>query len=133
MPDSPIISIIDDDSFAREGIEALILSLGYRTVTFKSAADFLESGHLENTACLIADIHMPCLRGLDLQDRLAADGCPTPVIFITALAEERFRARAMATGAVGFLAKPFREESLIDCLDKALARPSSAKNRAPAA
>ena len=120
MPKVPMIPIVDDDSYAREAIEQLVLSLGYNAITFESAVDFLASDGVKKTDCVIADVQMPGLSGLDLQDHLAAKGHRTPVIFITAFPEERFRARAMTAGAVGFLSKPFREESLVTCLEAAL-------------
>jgi FixJ family two-component response regulator len=121
MPELPIVSIVDDDLQAREAIEELVLSLGYKAVTFESADHFLSSDQVRKTACLIADIQMPGRSGLDLQDHLVANGHPTPIIFITAFPEERFRTRAMTAGAVCFLSKPFHEKSLIDCLNVALA------------
>ena len=115
-----MISIVDDDHFAREGMEDLVQSLGYEVATFESAEHFLRSGRLAETACLITDLHMPSRDGFDLQGQLVADGQCIPVIFITASTEERFRKRAMNAGAVGFLSKPFDEDSLIDCLETAL-------------
>src|SRR5215468_701309 len=112
------ISIIDDDQFAREATGDLVQSLGYEVLTFESAEGFLESGRLAETSCLITDLHMPGLSGLDLQSRLIAEGQRIPVIFVTP--EERFRRRAMNAGAVGFLSKPFDEESLISSLETAL-------------
>jgi FixJ family two-component response regulator len=94
--------------------------LSYATVSFESANAFLQSGRAAYTACLISDIQMPGLSGLDLQDRLLAEGHKMPVIFVTAY-PERFRDRAIAAGAVGFLSKPFPEGSLIDCLKVAFA------------
>ena len=114
------ISIIDDDEVVREATGDLVQSLGYDVVTFESAERFLESGRLAETSCLITDLHMPGLSGLDLQSQLIAEGQRIPVIFITAFPEERFRRRAMNAGAVGFLSKPFDEESLIRSLETAL-------------
>ena len=114
------ISIIDDDQVVREATGDLVQSLGFEVATFESAERFLESGRLAETSCLITDLQMPGLSGLDLQGRLIAEGQRIPVIFITAFPEERFRRRAMNAGAVGFLSKPFDEEALLDCLDTAL-------------
>ena len=100
----------------------LIKSLGYATATFASAEEFLVSGRLHDTACLITDVQMPGMSGVDLQSRLAAEGHCPPVIFVTAYPEAATRERAMSTGAFGFLSKPFREESLIACLNLALER-----------
>ena len=116
------ISIIDDDQVVREATGDLVQSLGYEVATFESAERFLESGRLAETLCLITDLQMPGLSGLDLQSRLIAEGQRIPVIFITAFPEERFRRRAMNAGAVGFLSKPFDEESLIRYLETALTR-----------
>jgi FixJ family two-component response regulator len=115
-----MISIVDDDDFVRESIGTLVESLGYEVATFDSAERFLESERLPQTSCLITDLQMPGLSGLDLQGRLVADGHCIPVIFVTAFPDEKFRVRAMSAGAVGFLSKPFDESLLISCLDSAL-------------
>jgi FixJ family two-component response regulator len=115
-----IIAIVDDDCIVREAMADLLQSLGYEVTTFESAEHFLESASLTETSCLITDLHMPGLDGLELQSRLIAQGNPTPVIFVTAFPEERFRKRAMNAGAVGFLSKPFAEDALINCVEAAL-------------
>jgi FixJ family two-component response regulator len=115
MPKAQIVSIVDDDPYARGSIQDLVESLGYATASFDSAEGFLQSGRAAETACLISDIQMSGLSGLDLQDRLRAEGRPVPVIFVTAF-PEKFRARAGEGAVVGFLSKPFREQSLIDLL-----------------
>ena len=114
------ISIIDDDQVVREATGDLVQSLGYEVLTFESAERFLESGCLAETSCLITDLQMPGLSGLDLQSRLIEEGQRIPVIFVTAFPEERFRRRAMNAGAVSFLSKPFDEEALIRSLETAL-------------
>jgi FixJ family two-component response regulator len=116
-----VISIVDDDPFARDAIGELIESLGYQAIPFSSAEQFLDSGRVADVACLITDLQMPGISGLDLQDRLQAAGYDTPVIFISAYPEDRFRTRALNAGAVGFLSKPFLEDSLIACINSALA------------
>jgi FixJ family two-component response regulator len=116
-----MISIIDDDASVREATDGLVRSLGYSTVTFASAEEFLASEHLGETACIVTDVQMKGLSGVDLQSRLAADGRRVPIVFMTAFPDERLRARVMAAGAVGFLAKPFEDEHLIDCLSQAIA------------
>jgi FixJ family two-component response regulator len=116
-----LISVVDDDPFARGAIGDLVESLGYRVMTFRSAEQFLESTHVGEVACLITDLQMPGMSGLDLQSRLRIDGYDTRVIFVTAHPEDRFRTRAMNAGAVGFLSKPFAEESLIGCINGGLA------------
>jgi FixJ family two-component response regulator len=114
------ISIIDDDPIVREAIADLVQSLGYEAATFESAEQFLASGAVAQTSCLITDLHMPGQSGLDLQKQLLAEGHRTPVIFVTAFLDEKFRNRAMNAGAVAFLSKPFRDDTLIDCVKNAL-------------
>ena len=120
MSNAPLISIVDDDALARHGIRELIESLGYRTITFGSAEDFLKSNMAADTACLITDLQMPGLSGLELQEALRSQGSHTPVILITAFPNEKHRNRALDNGAVGFLSKPFDEASLIKCLTAAI-------------
>jgi len=115
-----LISIIDDDALARDGIRELIESLGYRAVTFSSAENFLESGVIAETACVVTDLQMSGLSGLELQETLRSQGYCTPVILITAFPNERHRNRARDGGAIGFLSKPFDEGSLIECLAAAV-------------
>ena len=115
-----MIAIVDDDDDVRESTKHLVRSLGYSACTFASADEFIKSGQVSNTSCLITDLHMPGLSGLDLQDRLAAGDHRIPVIFITAYPEENVRAHALKAGAVGFLSKPFNEGHLLCCLEKAL-------------
>jgi FixJ family two-component response regulator len=117
-----MIAIIDDDASIRNGARALLKSLGYATATFASAEEFLESARLQQAACLITDVQMPGMSGVDLQDHLKARGDVTPVIFVTAFPEEELRQRVLSAGAFGFLAKPFSEDCLIACLEKALAQ-----------
>jgi FixJ family two-component response regulator len=116
-----MISIIDDDESIREATRGLVRSLGYQAAAFQSAEDFLQSEGRDATSCVITDIQMPGISGLDLQDRLRGEGCSTPIIFITAYPQERAKARAMKAGAIGFFGKPFDDQALIACLDRALA------------
>jgi FixJ family two-component response regulator len=120
MSEIPLISIVDDDSLAREGICELVDSLGYKGVTFELANDFLQYGRILETTCLITDLQMPGLNGLELQEALRSRGYPTPVIIITGYPNEKLRTRAFANGAVGFLSKPFNEQCLIECLNAAI-------------
>jgi len=120
MQHAPIISIVDDDLSVREALRCLVRSLGYNAVTFSSAEEFLESGSVETTACLISDVQMPGLSGVELQGRLIADGRSTPIIFVTAYPDENLRGNVLRIGAIGFLSKPFNEDRLIECLDAAL-------------
>jgi FixJ family two-component response regulator len=115
-----MISIVDDDKSVREAAKMLVRSLGYTTATFASAEELLQSGRLRDTACLITDVQMPAMSGVDLQSHLTASGHCTPVIFVTAYPEESIRERALDAGAFGFLSKPFNEDSLIACLDRAM-------------
>jgi FixJ family two-component response regulator len=117
---APMISIVDDDSSVREATKGLVRSLGYGAAAFASAEDFLQSDHVNDTACLITDVQMPGLSGVELQSRLIAQGNCTPIIFITAFPEERIRTRALEAGAVGFLSKPFDEDRLIEYIHAAL-------------
>ena len=119
MRSAPLISIVDDDESQRESTKGLVRSLGYRAATFASAEEFLQSDSVDNTSCLITDVQMPGLSGIDLQQGLIARGVEMPTIFITAFPEEGTRLRALTAGAFGYLGKPFSEESLIKCLDKA--------------
>ena len=115
-----MISIIDDDPLVRDGIGDLVTSLGYRCLTFGSSEEFLESSQVSNTVCLITDLHMPGLNGLDLQEYLVQKGYCTPIIFVTAYPKARARERALSAGAVAFLSKPFEERSLISAVMSAL-------------
>jgi FixJ family two-component response regulator len=119
-PRASLVAIIDDDESVREATKGLVRSLGYPTATFASAEEFLGSGRVNDTACLITDVQMPGVSGVDLQRRLLAQGRRVPIIFITAFPDDRVRSCVMDAGAVGFLGKPFEEEKLIACLDAAL-------------
>jgi FixJ family two-component response regulator len=120
MPEDPLISIVDDDTAARAGTRALVESLGYKAISFSSAEHFLKSDMIRETACLITDLQMPGLNGLELQEQLRSQGYRMPIILITAYPNEIHRIRAFNGGAVGFLSKPFDEASLIDCLTVAI-------------
>src|SRR5215471_15320064 len=120
LVDAPMISIIDDDPSVREATDGLVRSLGYQAAMFASAEDFLQSDRVDETSCLITDVQMPGLSGVELQSELIARGNDTPMIFITAFPEERTRRRALDAGAVGFLSKPFDEGRLIEYIETAL-------------
>jgi FixJ family two-component response regulator len=115
-----MISIVDDDQSVREATDALVRSLGYAAATFASAEEFLSSDCVRTTSCLITDVQMPGLSGIDLQQRLLAQGLRLPIIFVTAFPDARIRQRAIDAGAVDFLSKPLSDERLISCLDAAL-------------
>jgi FixJ family two-component response regulator len=115
-----LIAIVDDDEPVRDATKSLVRSLGYHASTFASADEFLKSGQVHDTSCLITDVQMPGLSGLDLQDRLTARGDRIPIIFMTGYAEDGARARAMKAGAVCFLNKPLDQDHFIGCIEKAL-------------
>jgi len=115
-----LISVIDDDESVRRTTSRLIESFGFRAAAFESAEDFLGSGNLNDTSCLIVDVRMPGTNGLQLQSQLAASDCRIPIIFITAYDDKESRRRAMQAGAVAFLAKPFRDEQLFQWIRSAL-------------
>jgi FixJ family two-component response regulator len=120
----PMISIVDEDESVRESTKALVRSLGYAARTFPSAEEFLRS-NLDDTSCLILDVHMRGLSGIELQELLIEEGRRTPIIFVTALSDERIRDQVLDAGAFGFLRKPFSDEKLISCLDSALTNPEA--------
>jgi FixJ family two-component response regulator len=113
-----LVAIVDDDVYVCEAVEDLLKSIGFRTATFNSARDFLVSTEFSNVSCVILDVSMPVMNGLELQRHLA-DTHPIPIIFITARNEDT-RERALRAGAVSFLTKPFNDKALIDALDSAL-------------
>ena len=115
-----LIAIVDDEEPVRNATKSLVRSLGYRASTFDSADDFLKSEQVHDTSCLITDVQMPGLSGLDLQDHLIARGHCIPIIFMTGYPNDSVRARAMKAGAVCFLNKPFDEDHFIGCIEKAL-------------
>jgi len=120
MAEIPLIAAVDDDDAIREAIQSLIRSVGLGAAVFASAEDFLQSDHLQDTACLIVDVRMPRMNGLELQWQLAAANCPIPLIFITAHGDEETRALALTAGAVAFLYKPFSDEVLLRAVHAAL-------------
>jgi FixJ family two-component response regulator len=115
-----LISIVDDDDSMREAINTLAGSLGLITDEFSSAEDFLNSGCCQVCDCLILDVRMPGLSGLELQSRLAADNCHVPIVFITAHYSDEARKRAIEAGAVDFLSKPFTEQELLRAIGASL-------------
>jgi len=117
---SPLISIIDDDESMRCAVKSLVTSLGLNAHAFASAEEFLRSPHVEHTSCLITDLQMPGLSGVELQKMLLAQDSNIPIIFMTAFPEERIRTRAIEAGALGFLSKPFESQMLINLIDKAI-------------
>jgi FixJ family two-component response regulator len=122
---NPYVSVVDDDSSVREATSGLLRALGYDVRLFASAEDFLASGAVTETGCLISDVQMPGCSGFELQAALQASGHNVPIIFISAFASEPNRERAMAAGAVGFLAKPYSDMGLADCLARAFPVPAA--------
>jgi len=121
VPNSPVIAIVDDDESFRQATISFIRSLCYSAAAFPSADAFLNSNAVEDTDCLITDVQMPGMSGIELQSHLIAQGHRVPVIFVTAIPETEARGRALRAGAIGFLGKPFGDQNLINCLNKALA------------
>jgi FixJ family two-component response regulator len=120
-----VISVIDDDATVRIGTNNLLSSHGYRVHTFGSAEEFLQSACLNDSSCVIADVQMSAMSGLDLLAHMRTHGYGAPVIFITAFPEASVRARALKAGAICFLAKPFAGSALINCVEAALNRDKS--------
>ena len=121
-----VISIIDDDEAARSAVAALVRASGYQAMAYDSAESFLASSALARSSCIITDLQMPGLTGIELKQRLNAAACHTPVIMITARVEERLHAQARESGAFGFLRKPFKASALMDCVRRALSHGTDA-------
>ena len=122
MAKPSLISIVDDDESVRESVSSLVRSAGFGTTVFASAEEFLNSAQLRDTACLILDLRMPGMSGLELQRRLSDADYRIPIIFITAQRNEGDRMQALKAGAVDFLYKPFSENALLKAVDTALQR-----------
>ena len=116
----PRISVVDDDESVGEAIKSLLASLGFRVEVFNSAEDFLNSARLTDSACLIADVRMPGMNGLQLQRFLNTAQCWIPIVFISAHDDGEARSRALEAGAVDFLRKPFSEDALLSAITRAL-------------
>jgi FixJ family two-component response regulator len=115
-----LVAIVDDDDLVRSALQGLLKSVGLPAQTFASSEEFLKSGQQHHAGCLIADIRMPGISGLELQAKLNADRCRIPTIFITAHGDEKMRMQALRAGAVEFLAKPFDDEALLESVRAAL-------------
>ena len=122
----PIVFIVDDDLSVRRSTERLVQSAGLKVQTFTSAREFLKSARFEGPACLVLDVRMPGLSGMDLQRELTQSGIHIPIIFITGHGDIPMSVRAMKAGAVEFLTKPFRSRSLLDAIRAAIERDRSA-------
>ena len=122
LPVKTLISIIDDDESVREALQGLVTSMGFRVEAFSSALDFLGRANIRDTSCLIVDVHMPRMTGIELHRRLVESGYAIPTILITAYPDESVRLRAMADGVIGYLTKPCDSEELLACVSSALKR-----------
>jgi FixJ family two-component response regulator len=120
MSRGPLIAIVDDDDALRNSLDNLLRSLGFRAHGFSSAEAFLRSDHARDTACLLLDVRMPGMNGLDLQRQIVAANWQIPIIFMTSHANDEARAQALEGGAVAFLYKPCREDDLLHAIDAAL-------------
>jgi FixJ family two-component response regulator len=117
---SPLLAIIDDDKSVLVATDSLLRSLGYIVQTFASAEEFLRSERLDDFSCIVSDIQMPAMSGVQLQDYLRSQGYRVPFIFVTAFPDEKIRARALAGGAICYLTKPFDSNRLVQSLQAAL-------------
>jgi FixJ family two-component response regulator len=115
-----LVAIVDDDDLMRSALQGMLKSVGLSSQAFASAEEFLKSGQQQQTACLITDIRMPGMSGLELQAKLNAEHCRIPTIFITAHGDTKMRMQALRAGAVEFLAKPFDDEALLGSVRAAL-------------
>ena len=120
LPKTAVIAIVDDDHSVREALTSLMRSLGYRAMTFERAEDFLKSKRRRSVSCVIADVQMRGITGLELYQRLSASGKPVPTILITAYPDDGVRQRALSAGVIGCLSKPFEDEDLLACVRSAL-------------
>jgi FixJ family two-component response regulator len=116
-----LISVVDDNDGVRASLDGLVRSLGYRVATFSSAEDFLGSHAASDSRCVISDLQMPGMNGIDLTRAMGRTGSSTPVILISAFLNDPIRREAKAAGVHCFLSKPFDGDALVDCLDSALA------------
>ncbi len=123
MSGMPVIAIVDDDDALRSSLDDLIRSIGFETLGFGSAEAFLSSHQAREAACLILDVRMPGMSGLDLQRQIVAANWQIPIIFVTSHADDVASTRALEAGAVAFLYKPFHEEELLNAIDAALKKP----------
>jgi FixJ family two-component response regulator len=120
LPKKAVIAIVDDDHSMREALTSLVRSLGYVAMAFECAEDLLKSTRRRRVSCLIADVQMPGITGLELHNRLITSGEPIPTILITAFPDERARERALRAGVICYLGKPFSEDDLLACIRSSL-------------
>jgi FixJ family two-component response regulator len=120
VSEKALVCVVDDDSLIRDSTQRLLRSFGFRAETFASAEEFWNSGYLPETACVILDVRMPGMSGIELQRQLVASRCEIPVIFITAYEDEGMRAQALRDGVGALLIKPFSGQALINAINEAL-------------
>jgi FixJ family two-component response regulator len=120
MANHSVICVVDDDESVRESLEGLMRSVGFAVNTFASAEEFLDLDHLRNIDCLIFDVRLPGMNGLELQRQMVTSHSEIPIIFITSHEDDEVRARALNAGAVDYLLKPFNDEDLLNAIDAAL-------------
>lgn len=121
MPDERIIVVVDDDASLRDALKRLLRSADFSADAFSSAEDFLSSDRFRSTACLILDVRMPGMSGMELQERLIASGHVVPIVFMSAHGDDQVRSLALARGAIDFLQKPFSDEALLNAIARATA------------
>jgi FixJ family two-component response regulator len=119
------IAVIDDDASVRRALQRLLRSAGFTVATFATAREFLDADQWAQTACLVLDIHLPGMSGVELQEYLAASGVPIPIVFITAHDDVSTRERVSRAGAVGYLRKPFDQGTLIEAIGLAIGQDAS--------
>jgi FixJ family two-component response regulator len=124
-----VVFVVDDDASMRQAIGSLIRSVGLRVETFETAQEFLQSKHLDTLGCVVLDVRLPGLSGLDLQRELIARGVNLPIIFITGHGDILMSVRAMKAGALEFLTEPFRDQDFLDAIQKALERDRAARQQ----
>lgn len=124
MATNSTIAVVDDDGAVREALKGLLRSAGFRVELFSSAEEFLNSGQIEDISCVVLDVRMPGMSGVELQERLNGSRVAIPIIFMTAHGDASVRARALQGGAIDFLQKPFTDEALLNALARGLGRPS---------
>jgi len=120
LASTPVIAIVDDDESVREALTSFVRSLGYAAIAFERAEDLLSSTRRHGVSCVITDVQMPGMTGLELYHQLVKSGQPTPTILITAFPDERMRERALRAGVIGYLTKPFSEDDLLACIRSTL-------------
>jgi len=128
LPRTAVIAIVDDDPSIREALTSLVRSLGYVAMAFECAEDLLKSKRRRSVSCVIADVQMPGMTGLELHNRLIASGEPIPTVLITAFPDERARERALLAGVICYLTKPYSEDELLACIRSTLGRRKARSN-----